>query len=114
MREEELKSSKMQFKIPCVFNFLKKNGFVFSVRGYDMKDRCINVEKIGKCWRKKIDRIYKKQDLINFVVFSGFSKMEEIFLWKEDISKELNEWWQTIEKFCKRKQKFLYLVVRLE
>lgn len=30
---------KMEFKIKCVWEFLKENGFVFTVRGFDMKDK---------------------------------------------------------------------------
>jgi ribosomal protein S26 len=103
---DETKYTKMQFKIPCVFDFLRKNGFVFSVRGYDMKDKFVEVEGIGKCWRKKIREVSEPKDLADEDVLDDYAEFSG-FRFSLD-------WWSVIEKFCKRKSKFLYLVMKVE
>lgn len=102
----------MRFDIPCVKNFLKENGFVFTVRSYNSKDSFVPVEGIGKCWRKKIHRIDNELNLVPYLYLSGFTE-GACFHPKSDID-YLNKWWQTIEKFCKGKPKYLYLVVKIE
>ncbi len=101
---ESMKS--MQFKVEPVRKFLEENGFVFTCRGYLMEDKFVEVEGIGKCWRKKIDEIFKITDLIRYCQLSGFDGIGDI-----NINRK---WWQTIEKFCKGKPKYLYLVVKVE
>ena len=101
----------MKFDVKCVKEYLKENGFVFTVRGFDMKDNFVNVEGIGKCWRKKIKEIESKFGLWDYHRFSGFKCFS---LDGGYIEYVVNEWWETIEKFCKGKPKWLYLVVKVE
>ncbi len=103
----------MRFDIKEVKNFLKENGFVFTVRGFDMKDNFIEVEGIGKCKRTRIesntsidDKPIRKADLYPYWKECGFKGDTEF-----DV---VNKWWQTIEKFCGEKPKYLYLVVKVE
>lgn len=102
---------KMRFDIKEVKNFLKENGFVFTVRGFDMEDKFVEVEGIGKCWRKKIYKIDNQLNLFPYLYLSGFTG--GICLHRSPDICYLDEWWQTIEKFCKGKPKWLYLVVRI-
>lgn len=107
----------MKFDIPCVKNFLKENGFVFMVESEDTKDKFIEVEGIGKCWRKKIKEINNKIDLMDYAELSGFREiyLDKLKKYQGGIVKlSMDLWWQTIEKFCKGKPKWLYLVVKVE
>lgn len=98
----------MKFNVKCVWNFLKENGFVFTVRSYNSKDQFVPVEGIGKCWRKKLFEVKSNLYILGFVHLSGFLNM------KENDFTAVDKWWQTIEKFCKGKSKYLYLVVKVE
>lgn len=85
----------MQFNVKQVKDFLNDNGLVVTVRGYDMQNALVNVEGIGTCRRRKIGRIYKKEELEKVLEYSGF--------------KDIDEWWLWIERF-KCVKKFVYLV----
>ena len=103
----------MEFKVPCVKNFLKENGKVYTVRSFLMEDKEVFVEGIGLCKRTRIesntsinDKPIGKADLYLYWKDCGFKGDN-----KFDV---VNKWWQTIEKFCKGKPKYLYLVVKVE
>lgn len=85
----------MRFDVKQVKDFLGNNGLVVTVRGYDMQDGLVNVEGIGTCRRRKVGRVYKKEELEVLIKYSGF--------------KDTNEWWFWVEKF-KCIKKFVYLV----
>lgn len=99
---------KMEFKIPIVKKFLEENGKVYTVRSFLMADKEVFVEGIGKCKREFIKEITKIEDLRFYIKRSGF------YLETDNMVKEYfrarNEWWQTIERFCKGKPKYLYQV----
>lgn len=69
----------MKFDVACVRDFLAKNGFVFTVRSYDLEDADVTVEGIGVCSRKKLINIESGVDLIPFVHGSGFDVVEAWF-----------------------------------
>ena len=97
----------MEFKIPCVRKHLEENGFVFAVDSKDYgKLKYQEVDGLGNVIVRKVKKVEYDVDLLEYCQCSGF--MDESGLLNP------REWWQTIEKFCKGKPKYLYLVVRLE
>ena len=98
--------NKMQFNITCVKEHLREKGFVFTVRGYDLKDGFVEVDGIGRCYRRKIGEIKDVWKLGNYSAFSGF--------YHNLIEDGINEWWWIIEKMCKDKPKFLYLIILIK
>lgn len=85
----------MQFNVKQVRDFLDNNGLVVTVRAYDMQDGLFNVEGVGTCRRRKIGRIYKKEELEKVIEYSGFKDVDDCWIW--------------IERF-KCIKKFVYLV----
>ena len=89
--------SKMSFSVECVRKCLLENDLVFTVRSYVYRDRLCEFN--GRIYKRfLIKEIKCKEDLIEFVELSGF--------------RDVVDWWNKIECFCKYKDKFLYLVVR--
>ena len=93
----------MRFDVVCVKDFLVKNGFVYTVRGYKMRNMLVNVDGVGICKRARgisrngnDDRIKSKEELRDWVKGSGFSSVDS--------------WWNAIYKFCKDRDKWVYLV----
>ena len=93
----------MAFGVSCVKNFLIKNGFVYTVRGYRMRNMLVYVDGVGVCKRvlgrrsnENDDRIRSKEELSKWVEGSGFGNVED--------------WWDKIYGFCKDKDKWIYLV----
>jgi len=92
----------MAFSVPCVHEFLKDKGFVYTVRGYCMRDMKVNVKGIGVCDRKRCvkrngsDLVERKEDLKKLVKYSGFTS--------------LDDWWDAINGFCGGRHKWCYFV----
>ena len=92
----------MAFSVPCVHRFLKEKGYVYTVRGYRMRDMKVNVKDIGVCVRKRCvkrngnDLVMNKEDLKKLVEYSGFDS--------------LDAWWDKINMFCGNKNKWCYFV----
>lgn len=101
----------MQFNVKCVREFLEENGKVYTVRGYLMKDKKVFVEGVGNCKRELIREIHFDNELRGYLTESGFFHMDIAYS-KRDIESSLKKWWDVIERFCKNKPKFLYLVVK--
>jgi hypothetical protein len=74
------------------------------------RSMCNGNKLIGKCFRKKIQEIKTPGDLsdTNTAFHSGFYSGHLEF----DPLPEM-KWWAVIEKMCKDKPKFLYLVVKI-
>jgi len=89
----------MQFSVRCVREALRRDGRVFTVRGWDMVDAEVWVEGVGRCWREKWGEVVGNSELEVHVGESGFSSVEE--------------WWKAIEGFCGGRRKWLYVVVRV-
>ena len=90
---------KMKFDCKNVKNHLHKFGVVFTVRGYDMKNKNVTVEGVGECKREKIKEIKRAAELIEYVNQSGFLS--------------LLSWWLQIDAFTDDKKKFLYKVEKM-
>ena len=88
--------NKMQFNVSCVKKYLKENKKVFTVRGYKMEDKEVLVDGIGLCKREFIKQIYLASNLKEFEKESGFNSAMG--------------WWDVIQKMCKDKTKYLYLI----
>lgn len=96
----------MRFDIKQARDFLKENGFCFSVRSYDYgKMSHKKVKGIGTVLVRKIGEVEFDFELMDYIGLSGFD--EGLVLDNE----VLDNWWNTIEKYCKGKRKYLYLVV---
>lgn len=89
----------MKFDVDCVYRFLISNKFVFTVRSYEAKAKYRTfVKGIGPATvHRRKSKVESKQDLLPYVKHSGFNNVDE--------------WWSAIERFCKGKSKYLYLVV---
>ena len=90
---------KMRFDCKNVKNYLHKFGVVFTVRGYDMKNKTVTVEGVGECKREKIKEIKRVGELREYVNQSGFLS--------------LLSWWLQIDAFTADKKKFLYKVEKI-
>ena len=90
---------KMKFDCKNVKNHLDKFGVVFTVRGYDMKNKTVTVDDIGECKREKIKEIKRTADLMEYVNQSGFLSVLT--------------WWLQIDAFTADKKKFLYRVEKM-
>lgn len=87
----------MQF-IPKLKEFLKENGFIYTVRGYDMDHRWVSVEDVGWCERFPLGLIKELGDIEPFADKSGFDT--------------LDDWIKMIRVFIKEgKSAWLYKVV---
>lgn len=87
---------KMQFNVPCVYEYLEDHGFVYTVRAYLYKTHFAKVDGIGTVRRTKIGDVHERDDLEDFVYGSGFASIDE--------------WWTAIQQFTKSKKKYLYKV----
>ena len=90
----------MQFNSLNVKSFLQRFGQVFTVRGYDMKDKIVMVDDVGLCKRKQIKEIKRITDLADYISRSGFLSAFT--------------WWLVIGRYTNNKRKFLYEVKRIE
>lgn len=86
----------MKFDVENVRAYLNRNGFVFTVRGYDMENKDVYVDGVGVCERSKVAEVEHPDDLFYETPFSGFSNVDA--------------WWDCINQFCKNKRKWLYAV----
>ena len=92
-------ATKMQFNCLNVKSYLQRFGQVFTVRGYDMKDKLVYVDDVGLCKRTKIKEVKRITELSDFVSKSGFLR---VFTW-----------WLQINTFTADKKKFLYKVEKI-
>ena len=92
--------TKMQFNSLNVREQLKKYGSVFTVRGYDMKDKIVMVDDVGECKRKQIKEVKRITDLSDYISRSGFLSAFS--------------WWLVISRYTNGKRKFLYQVEKVE
>ncbi len=79
--------NKMRFDVKCVKECLIKNRIVYTVRsweGYKELSK-VEVDGVGLCTKKRLMRVGKKEDLIEYLSLSGFDS--------------LNEWWAKIRSF---------------
>lgn len=90
----------MQF-LPELKNFLKENKLVYTVRKYKMSEAIVNVEGIGWCRRLPMGTIESQEDLLPYILDSGFAKPED--------------WWAKIRYFIPnvKDAKYLYRVEML-
>ena len=88
--------TKMRFDCVNVKSYLQRFGCVFTVRGYDMKDKIVMVDDVGECKREKIREIRNITELRDFVSNSGFLSVLS--------------WWLQIGRFSRNDRKFLYKV----
>lgn len=95
VRLERGEEREMKFNEDVVKERLKR-GNVVSVRGYDMKNRLIWVDGVGKCWRKKVKVVRSKEDLEEYLDRSGFNSVDE--------------WWERIVWYCRGDKKWMYEV----
>jgi len=87
----------MEFRVSCVRECLLTEGYVYTVRSYNMTSGWVWVEDVGRCFRKHVMEVKSKQDLARFVhKYSGFT--------------DIDSWWRVIESFCAGKRKWLYAV----
>lgn len=93
--------TKMQFNCLNVKSYLQRFGVVFTVRGYDMKDKTVTVDDVGECKRTKIKEVKRITDLADFVSRSGFLSVLS--------------WWLQIDNFTRtaKNRKFLYRVEKI-
>ena len=90
---------KMEFAVGCVRECLRREGRVFTVRSYCLEGRFyrfVHVDGIGLCWRELVREITCKEDLSQFIQFSGFTTVDE--------------WWNKIVGFCGDDRKWLYKI----
>jgi len=88
--------TKMLFNCLNVKSHLQRFGLVFTVRGYDMKDKIVMVDDVGECKRTQIKEVKRITDLSDFVSRSGFLRVLS--------------WWLQIGNFTKGRKMFLYKV----
>jgi hypothetical protein len=87
---------KMEFKVRCVRECLLREGRAFTVRGYNMRSEYVEVDRVGRCFRKNVVEVMSKEDLLKFLTWSGFTTVDE--------------WWKATEFFCAGRRKWLYYV----
>ena len=90
---------KMRFDCKNVKNHLDKSGVVFTVRGYDMKNKTVTVEGVGECKREKIKEIKRMVELTEYIDQSGFLSVLS--------------WWSQIGLFTAEGKKYLYRVEKI-
>lgn len=91
--------TKMRFDCVNVKSHLQRFGLVFTVRGYDMKNKIVMVDDVGQCKRTQIKEIKRITDLSDYVSRSGFLRVLS--------------WWLQIDSFTADKRKFLYKVEKI-
>ena len=99
-RNKKKMETKMQFNSLNVKSYLQRFGQVFTVRGYDMKDKIVMVDDVGLCKRKQIKEVKRITDLSDYISRSGFLSALT--------------WWLVIARYTNNKRKFLYEVKRIE
>lgn len=82
--------------MPKLTLFLQNNGYIYTVRKYDMVRKIVEIEKVGTCLRIPCGKVTQQIELEPFVYNSGFSSSEE--------------WWNMILRFTKDSPKYLYRV----
>ena len=93
-------ATKMQFNCVNVKLYLQRVGEVFTVRGYDMKDKLVYVDDVGLCKRTQIKEVRRITDLADYISRSGFLTAFS--------------WWLVIGRYTNHKRKFLYRVQCVE
>jgi hypothetical protein len=88
--------NKMEFKVRCVRECLVRHGFVYTARGYDLPATYVWVEGVGRCFRRQVAVVEKKEDLLPFVKRSGFVSVEA--------------WWEVLQSFVKGRRCWVYYV----
>ncbi len=73
--------SSMSF-LPELVEFLRKCGFIYTVRKYEMYTGAVEVEGLGRCWRTFMGLVTEQNDLKPYVRYSGFDSLES---WEEKI-----------------------------
>ena len=86
----------MSFDVDVVRNCLIENGCVFSVRSYCLENENVKVEGVGVCRRINGFEVKSKDDLVKYVKRSGFESVDD--------------WWNVIERVCRGKRKWMYMV----
>ena len=88
--------------MPQLKEFLLRNGTIYTVRKYKMRNAIVDVEGIGECHRIPIGTIKDKEDLTPYLEESGFESVED--------------WWKKIRYFIPNSwdTKYLYKVVVLD
>jgi len=81
--------------LPELKNFLKVNKTIYTVRRYKMPAAVVAVEGIGRYKRLPMGTIETKEDLLPYVMQSGFNKVED--------------WWAKIEYFIPDPKDIKYL-----
>jgi len=68
----------MKFDVKIVHEFLKTNGIVYTVRGYEQNENytVVQVNNVGHCMKSKVCKIESVKDLIPYVNQSGFKTAE--------------------------------------
>jgi len=71
--------------IPELQDYLRKRGFIFTVRKYKMTDAYVMVKGVGKCHRIPLGEVKSRLDLVPFGWKSGFDTIDD--------------WWDKIRQF---------------
>ena len=66
----------MEF-MPKLRDFLRDNGFIYTVRGYDMDHKWVPVEGVGWCERFPLGQVRDFGDLEPFYGKSGFATLDD-------------------------------------
>ena len=98
-RNNKEMEAKMQFNCLNVKSHLQRFGHVFTVRGYNMKDKIVMVDDVGECKRTQIKEVKRITDLADYISRSGFLSALS--------------WWLQIGRFTKDSKKFLYKVEKI-
>lgn len=77
----------MKFDVKVVFECLKSNGEVFTVREWETKNKfsVVPVNNIGDCIKEKLFQVGSMVDLVPYVGLSGFGSAQE--------------WWDKVLEF---------------
>ncbi len=71
--------NKMRFDVKCVKDCLLSHKIVYTVRsweGYSVINK-VEVDGIGLCTKKKLMRINRKEDLMQYLSLSGFGSIDD-------------------------------------
>lgn len=88
--------NKMEFKVRQVRECLLRHGHVYTARGYDMEAAYVWVDGVGRCFRRQVAVVEKKEDLLPFVKYSGFVNVEA--------------WWEVLQRFVNGQRCWVYYV----
>jgi len=91
----------MKFDVEVVWNCLKENKEVFTVRAWESKDTftVVPVNNVGDCLKEKVRKVDSIKDLVGYGHLSGFDSPRE--------------WWNNIKE-TKAADGWLYRVSVLE